>query len=59
MYKWRKTAKKVIKLFVLVVLPWAINYFTVNYPAYANLTLSTILWTSYDYLKHGMGYKLP
>lgn len=57
-YEWRKTAIKVIKFMVLVGVPAGLNYFTVNYPQIANLTVSTILWGFYDYLKHKVGVNL-
>lgn len=58
-YSWKKTAIKVVKLFLIYGVPFAINAFELHYPAIANLTISAGLHLAYDVAKQKYGLRLP
>lgn len=57
-YSYKKTGKKVLKFALIIVIPWLINSFTMDYPEVANLTVSGALVLGLDFLKHKLGFAI-
>lgn len=58
-YSYKKTLKKTLFNLALFIFPVLIDTFIGKYPEYMQLTLGGALVALKDYLKHGVGLKLP
>jgi len=53
------TLKKMIKYFVIFVLPVLVDKFIIAYPWIAQMTIGALLVGLVDWLKHKVGLRLP
>ena len=58
-YDFKKTIVKVMKYFVIFVIPFLVDAFIVEMPDIANLTIGAVLVGICNYLKVKIGMRIP
>lgn len=58
-YSFKTTIGKVIKYFVIFLLPFLVDKFIIQYPELAQISIGALLVGIVNYLKVGVGVKLP
>jgi len=58
-YDFRITIVKMMKYFVIFVIPFLVNAFIVQMPDIANLTIGAVLVGIANYLKVKVGVRIP
>lgn len=58
-FSYKKMVEKIAKYLVIFIIPMAIDWFIVNYPEWAQLSIAGALVGVSNYLKVKVGMKLP
>lgn len=58
-FSLKKMVLKGMKVFVVFLLPFLVDKFLVNYPEVAQLSVGAVLYMLLNWLKVGVGMRLP